>query len=395
MRKRKQLLTLTAAAVLVCLMAGPAAAETGPAAKPALDGIVITALPEAGDGVLTYAGRALLTGEGIPAEHLDRLAYEPAARQRTEYTYLPVYRDGSVGAATTDTIAAASNARPAASDGEIRTYRNLPVRGVFPVRDDGAAYSCHILTQPGMGMVTVEGGTYVYTPYQNRTGTDVFTYIVQDETGAWSEEAGIRVNIERQRSDLVYSDLAGDSAAYAAVRLAEEGVYTGRSIGGVRYFEPAAVLSRGEFTAMALAALGREPASPASLTVDGADSIPVWIRGYLAAAVQEGIVTGGDSAALRPADGITLAEAAVILSGAMEAEAVPRRLLHETEIVPVWAEDAVARLEADGILSPAAVEALGGGHPVTRGEAAELLLRALEEKPRPEKTGLFSWTTAD
>ena len=383
--KMKKKAALLAVCMTACLLTGQAAAESG---EPELDGVMVVAVPE--QGQVTYRGRALLPGEGVPAEHLDELVCDPEAGAG----FLPVYRDGTVGAVTALPPAAAVNARPEARDGEIVTYQNLAVYGVFPVRDDAAGCHIQLLTRPSMGMVTVENGTFVYTPYQNRTGEDRFTYAARDAAGVWSDEAEIRVDILQAGTAPVYGDLQGDAVAFAAARLAEAGVYTGPGIGGVHFFSPDETVSRGEFIAMTLAAAGREPVSRASAS-EAPDCVPAWSRGYVTAAVETGLIAGDEGGSLETGRPVTLAEAAVILSGAAGLERAAG-LLHDGSLIPGWAAEAVARLEYEGFLSPELVEALGGDHTLTRRETAELLLPLLQRREQAARpTGLFSWITRD
>ncbi len=392
MIKTRKILALFLVAVTACLMTGAAGAELLEETTPELDGIMIVSLPDAEDGILTYGGRAMLTGESVPAEYLENLTYEAVGSETSSYSYVPVYQDGSIGEETVCDISARENAHPTAEDTQLRTYRNTTVSGLFPVTDDSATYTCQILTQPELGMVTVEGGTFIYTPYQNRTGTDTFTYIVRDEQGAWSEEASVSIDIEKQKSDIVYSDLSGNAAQYAAVRLAEEGVYAGRTVGGVMYFEPDEVVSRGEFIAMVLSAAGYEPAAAASTFFSDDESIPAWTRAYVSTAVREGIVSGekteAEGTVLRADEGITLAEAAVILDNAVFLEEGAATV----NAVPSWAAGAFSALQANGILP--ATAATDAEHLMTRGETAQVLLNLLSyQEETAVQTGFFSWTT--
>ncbi len=396
MSKTRKIMAFILVAVTACCMTGAAGAETLEETTPELYGIMIVSLPDETDGILTYGGHAMLTGESVPAEHLDGIAYEPVGSAEASYSYIPVYTDGSIGEEMVCDVGAKVSVRPTAEDMELTTYRNLTVSGIFPVTDDSADYTCQILTRPSLGMVTVAGGSFVYTPYQNRTGTDTFTYIVRDAQGAWSEEATVSVDIEKQESEIVYSDLSGDAAQYAAVRLAEEGIYAGRTVGGVMYFEPDEVVSRGEFIAMAMSAAGYEPAAAASTNFSDDESIPAWTRAYVTAAVREGIVSGDGTqtgTALRAGEGITLAEAAVILDNAVSMESNDVTGVTAAE-VPAWAESALSKLCANGILAADAASTVQTVKELTRGEAAQMLcnLMTYQENTAVE-TGFFSWTT--
>ncbi len=397
MIRTRKIMAMILVAVTACFMTGAAGAETLEETAPELDGIMIVSLPEETDGILTYGGHAMLAGESVPAEHLEELSYEPAGSEDASYSYIPVYVDGSIGEETVCDVSAQGNVRPTAENAELATYRNLTVSGIFPVKDDRADYTCQILTQPNLGMVTVTGSSFVYTPYQNRTGTDTFTYIVCDASGTWSEEATVSIDIEKQKSGVVYSDLSGNAAQYAAVRLAEEGIYAGKSVGGAMYFEPDEVVSRGEFIAMAMSAAGYEPAASASTFFSDDESIPAWTRAYVTTAVHEGIVSGestdGAGTVLRASDGITLAEAAVILDNAVLMESGDTAVMTYAA-VPAWAEGSLLKLCANGILPADAAGALDAERVLTRGEAAQMLLNLLTyQENAAVTTGFFSWTT--
>ncbi|MVT09092.1 Ig-like domain-containing protein, partial [Chitinophaga tropicalis] len=56
-----------------------------------------------------------------------------------------------------------------------------------------------IVTQPQHGTVTVNtDGTVLYTPDPNYTGTDVFTYRVQDASGNWSNTATATITVTQR-----------------------------------------------------------------------------------------------------------------------------------------------------------------------------------------------------
>jgi hypothetical protein len=47
------------------------------------------------------------------------------------------------------------------------------------------------------GTVEISGNRFVYTPYQNKTGSDTFTYMAKDADGAWSAEATVTVDVQK------------------------------------------------------------------------------------------------------------------------------------------------------------------------------------------------------
>jgi hypothetical protein len=66
-----------------------------------------------------------------------------------------------------------------------------------------------------------------------KKGKDSFTYVAIDSGGNISDEATVTVNIKKQSTNITYSDMSGNSSNYAALMLAEKGVFTGESWGRV------------------------------------------------------------------------------------------------------------------------------------------------------------------
>ena len=100
--------------------------------------------------------------------------------------------------------------------------------------------------------------TFVYTPYENKTGKDSFTYVAVDAAGNTSEPATVKIKIEKADTKVTYADLDGHEAGRAAIRMAEAGIFIGERVGGAYYFHPDAPVSRAEFTAMAMDVCGVE-----------------------------------------------------------------------------------------------------------------------------------------
>ena len=219
---------------------------------------------------------------------------------------------------------------------------------------------------------------FVYTPYENKTGKDSFTYVAVDAVGNSSDPATVKIKIEKPNTKVTYADMDGDPAHKAAIRLAEEGIFVGECMGGAYFFQPDAAVTRGEFVAMAMNAAGMEALEDVERT-DFADdvSIPTWAKPYVSSALKAGLVQGSRSSdgqvVFQAEEPITAAEAAVLLDRALQVTDVSADTLAE-EGIPTWAAQSAANLATCGVLS------LDGGlsAPLTRGEAAELLCGALE-----------------
>ena len=187
------------------------------------------------------------------------------------------------------------------------------------VDPEGDLLTYHILNKPARGAVTMpEDGSseFVYTPYENKTGKDSFTYVAVDAVGNSSDPATVKIKIEKPNTKVTYADMDGDPAHKAAIRLAEEGIFVGECMGGAYFFQPDAAVTRGEFVAMAMNAAGMEALEDVERTGFADDvSIPTWAKPYVSAAQKAGMIQGsGESRAVfAPSRTITQSEAAVLL----------------------------------------------------------------------------------
>jgi hypothetical protein len=66
----------------------------------------------------------------------------------------------------------------------------------------------------------------------------------------------VTVSIQKQKTDVMYSDMQDDPNHYAALVLAERGVFTGRQIAGCYFFCPDETVTRSEFLAMCMGITG-------------------------------------------------------------------------------------------------------------------------------------------
>ena len=260
---------------------------------------------------------------------------------------------------------------PVAENLELRTYRNVSVGGrlsAFDPEDDVISFT--ITTEPVKGSIELdENGCFVYTPRENKRGRDYFGYKAVDSEGNISQEATVIIRIEKQKKQVLFSDLHGKSCAYAATALSENGIFTGEQVGGRYCFFPDQSVTRGEFLCMCMALEGKTPVSAVIRTGYADDeSIPAWLRGYSVAARAAGIAA--DTDALAAGEAITAAEAAVWLDRALGLSEV--RYLRADES----SGQACLNLSGHGI--PTVL----GSHILTRAEAAEMLAAALELRNR-------------
>ena len=285
------------------------------------------------------------------------------------------------------------NSAPVAESVQLETFRGIPVTGNFVSIDpEGDAVTYIISDDPSKGTVTIEGDSFTYTPIDGKKGKDTFTYVAKDIAGNVSNSATVTVNIKKQSTDISYSDMAGNSAWYAATALAEEGVFIGEQVGGKYLFSPDTPVTRGEFLAMCIELGGIELLNGITRTgfYDDAD-IPAWQKPYVTTALMNDMISGHDDQYGRIVfssnDTISFAEASVMLNNTLDITDVQASSLSG---VPVWAQQAAANLISCDIISD--TDASVSSSELTRADAALMLLGAMDlVEDRDDSGSLLSW----
>lgn len=99
----------------------------------------------------------------------------------------------------------------------ISTYRGIPYEAQLLGSDaEGDDLTFAVVDEPRKGTVEIDGANFTYTPEENATGADRFTYAVTDSAGNVSQPATVSVTIEKTKSGITYSDTSGSAAAAAA-----------------------------------------------------------------------------------------------------------------------------------------------------------------------------------
>lgn len=279
------------------------------------------------------------------------------------------------------------NSLPIAENFSLTTYRDVAVNASFSAVDpEGDPLTFRVTKHPARGSVTLaeEGSArFTYTPYENKTGKDSFTYVAVDGEGNVSQPAEVSVKIEKPDTKVTYADLDGNPAHKAAIALAEHEIFVGEKMGENWFFRPDTPVTREEFLAMAMEAVGLE-ALPQELSTGFADddSISAWAKPYVASALRAGMVQGTDAggrgATFTPGRVITQTEAAVMLNRLLRVSDVAARGNLAQDAAPTWAYQSVVNLEAVGVLSAEADGSLSLSDTLTRGQAAQMLLSAME-----------------
>lgn len=295
-------------------------------------------------------------------------------------------------AAVSLTAAEAANSAPIAENLELTTYKNVAISGQCAAVDpEGDLFTFQLVDRPARGQVALqENGYFCYTPYENKKGKDTFTYVAVDANGNTSQEATVKVTIEKPATSVSYSDMEGETSHYAALRLAERGIYVGEQVGDTYCFGPDETVTREEFLAMAMTAAGVDALEDVTLTgFYDDDGISAWAKGYVSAALMSGTVQGSSNEAgqtvFNASQAITATEAAVIIDRLLAMGDVATADTFSQDLVPTWAYQAVVNMDAVDVVSMTSPLS----EPLTRGEATEMLSAMLDVLDSRDDGGWF------
>ena len=371
----------------------------------ALDTIVLTALPDPAAGVLTMGETDLAVGDSIAMDAVHGMRFYPLATPTvadTSFSFTPVFSDGSAGEDVTVGLylLTAENGAPIAENVAFVTYKNVPYTGVLNATDpEGDLLTFRLVDKPRRGSVAMpeEGSNeFLYTPYENKTGKDSFTYVAVDAVGNTSAPATVSIKIEKAGTKVTYADMYGVPAYKAAMHLAEKGVLIGECMGGQYFFQPDQPVSRDQFVALAMNTIGLDELEGVTRTgFADDDSIPTWAKGYVSSALKSGVVQGTvteTGVTFNPDATITKAEATVLLNRMLQVtDAAQTTMFSDVDVTPAWAYQAAVNLESVDVIRTDATGALSLNEGMTRADAAEMLDRALDVLEARQTGGWFHW----
>lgn len=364
-----------------------------------LSSIVVTSLPDPSAGILTIGDQAVPQGSEVALSAIDGLRFNPLSTpmlSATSFSFTPVFAGGLSGEDVTVGLylLSSANEAPVAEDLSLCTYKNVEIQGTFSgVDPEGNLLTFQLISKPARGAVTqAEDGSaaFTYTPYENKTGKDAFTYVAVDAVGNTSAPATVSIRIEKQKTKVCYSDMTGVEGHREAVRLAEAGLLIGEQMGSEYLFHPTETVSRAQFTALSMAAAELDVMEEASITGFADDSaMAAWAKPFVSSALRSGVVQGSfdpEGRVVFQADQpITAAEAAVLLDRALRVTDVAETFAGDT--TPSWCAQAVANLGSCNALPASAVLS----EPLTRSQAAVMLSAALDVLQARESGGWFQW----
>lgn len=375
------------------------------AGKLSLDSIILTSLPDQNAGVLTLGDKEIAAGDVVGMSAVSGLRFRPLTAPTvaaTCFTFTPIFSDGTTGndVKVSLYLLTAQNAAPVAENLSISTYKNVAVTGQFTATDpEGDLLTFRLKDKPARGAVTLpeDGSTnFVYTPYENKTGKDSFTYVAEDAVGNQSAPATVEVKISKPNTKVTYADMDGVPACKAAIHLAEDGILIGECMGGQYYFQPDLPVSRSEFVALAMQTVKLNALEGIDRTGFADDaSIPTWSKGYVASALKSGVVQGNRSdegVVFRADSTITRAEAAVLLDRLLQVTDVTSPThFADSDLAPAWAYQSAVNLETVGVLGTDVNGALDLSNTLTRADAAEMLSGALDVLDSRDSGSWLPW----
>lgn len=371
-----------------------------------LTSITITALPDPGAGTLTLGGQPLAADSVVEASALAGLRFQSLSQPSittTTFSFLPTFDDGAQAQQPTTVtlyLLTAANEAPIARNMDLSTYKNVAITGYFDAVDsEGDTLTFQLMDTPARGAVTLaEDGSakFVYTPYENKTGKDFFTYVAIDSAGNTSSEAKVTIQINKPDTKVTYADMEGDPAHKASIRLAEEGIFVGSYLNGEYFFDPDRPVTRAEFLTMAMATVGMAPLEDVTTTGFTDDAaIPTWAKGAVSAAVMAGVIQGSrdDSGApvFDASENITQGEATVMLDQLLNLSDVPLEVFSAQGSDAHWAGQAAANLAASGVIRVEETNSAALSTGLDRAQAAMLLDGALDVLSQREEDGWLPW----
>ena len=354
------------------------------AGEETLRGICITGLPDSSAGTVMLGTRVIRSGDILTAEQLQQLTFHPLRTEsdaEATVTYLPIY-ENRVAPATTMTVSirGKEDLAPIAEDCALETYKNLAIDGRLKVSDpEGTALTYTLTRAPKRGEVTIrEDGSFTYTPKKNKVGTDSFTYTATDAAGNVSREATVTMQVMKTVNKTQYTDTIGADCRFAAEWMKNTGLFVGECINGETCFQPEKTVTRGEFVAMLVQALGL-PVEETATNTGFSDDVPSWLRPYLAAAQRAGLMENWQEGDVFGAEKpMTGAQAAVLMQNALQ---LPTAAVSTEDAYPEWAASAMATMAENGIVLQEMA--------MTRAQAAMALYRAAKMAATAPGTAVF------
>ena len=359
-----------------------------------------------GEGKLLLNGRKVKEGQEISMGEISTLCFQPKNNFTGEVRLVYRASDGkdysNEAALSIIVDPGAVKQSMALVDKDVMVYENSPkklsaIDGSLKL----AEKKIKLITTPENGTIDkidAKTGEMIYTPNENYTGDDKFTFCVTDVYGR-AKTASIHVFVaenvptsatsaaanENSKIQIVYSDLANHWAEYPVMKLTQSGIIVGEKLkNNTAFFRPQAVVNRVEFLNMVLASTGtylNDKATSSGVFSDCANE-PAWVQETINTAYHKGLINGtivNGKRVFNPYDNITRSEAAVILNKAISPKTATciDMSYQDMNTVPVWANQSVKNMTCYGVFH-GVDNHFEAAKVMTRAESAELCYQTLK-----------------
>lgn len=211
-------------------------------------------------------------------------------------------------------------------------------------------------------------------------GDNVFEIIIKAEDGTVkSYSLTIRRQIDASPAPAenlacAFLDIEGHWAETYICEAAEKGIVNGIS---ETEFHPQGLVTRVEFAAMLLRALGAASGPAAEKAFTDQNKIPVWATGTVSKAVELSILQGYPDGSLRPLQTVSRSEMAAMMVRAAEWGVEQEQMVSfaDDADIPMWARGFIYTTAKRGLLNGRDGNRVSPNEPATRAEAATMLLR--------------------
>ncbi|MCJ8014028.1 S-layer homology domain-containing protein [Paenibacillus sp. KQZ6P-2] len=200
-------------------------------------------------------------------------------------------------------------------------------------------------------------------------------------TGGTAIKPVITVEEGSTSTDVALKDITGHWANTAILQAVQQGWITGYANGT---FLPNKEVTRAEFAAMLIRAIGTDGGSHQPLQFTDAKQIPAWALSYVEEAVSRNIMNGYENGAFGPNKLITHAEMAAMAVRSLNGAAAPQESgslkFADSSQIPAWAKPYAAEAAEKGIMNGRSGNVFAPSAHATRAEAVVVILALLQQK---------------
>lgn len=350
-----------------------------------VDSITVESLPAAADGTLKLGNLNVSEGQTIDSKYLSVLRFVPANESIIGTELVFGHNDTDIPCML-KFVKEVNFAPVFAEEGDVlHTYRNVSCYGNVSLSDpEGDITDLQIVSYPEHGTLTITNqtrGSYKYTPSSNFIGNDSFTVVARDGYGNYSSAQKIEVKVEK--ANISFSDTKGHWCENAAIYIHQKGVAEAINYNDEMVFCPDDNVTREEFVAMAMKALGASTLTDSATSFADNGSIDVKYRPYVATAQRLGYINGKEVDGLMcfvPKGNITKAEAAMVINNILGyEEGEYTSVFADDSAIPVWAKSAVYALTSAGVFNGNEDGKIVPSAILSRAETAQMLYNILKK----------------